>query len=93
MPTCSQAKILTNLESGIHKRPGKLSDQREFVDIRDAVNSGPAIQMQLNELYGNSQKDINFYNYDQRTPVMFKEIQSMDGIKTVQIVHQRIGMW
>ena len=48
MPTCSQAKILTNLESGIQKRSNlKVFNQqpKEFVDIHEANNTG----LQINE--------------------------------------------
>ena len=89
MPTCSQAKILTNLESGIQKRQNKLNEQnREFVDIHEAVNTGPFDQ----ELYAsNSPKEFHFCNFDQRTPLIFKEMQTMEGIKTVHVVNKKIG--
>lgn len=72
MPTCSQAKILTNLESGIqsrrHSNNNKMTSKEEedggilpFIDLHEASNSGP-IQIHVNDYYTTT-KD-HHYSFD-----------------------------
>lgn len=71
MPTCSQAKILTNLESGISKRNFKANTQETFKDENyyESRSNGNNYYNLTSDTYAydNDQRNHPFSNENPRT--------------------------